>query len=140
MFYYDAAHVLSCRSLSYIILLFTVERSMCSRSENCVTQNAVGVYAPYFTDMTITDYAGCASVFKVIIPIRSSCRVAPVPSFAVLACKMFTDTSRCSSVFTVTRTQVRSPRTRGSIPGRIEKSLSSLKNQLLFGDCTVAGA
>jgi hypothetical protein len=137
--HYDAAHVLSCRSLANVILLFIVERNMCGRYENWDTQNAVDVFAPCLTDMTITDYVRCASLFKFIIPIQSSCSVVPVPSFSVLTCKMFTDTSRCSSVFTVSRTLVRSPRTRGSMPGRVENSLSSRKSQLLFGECTAAG-
>jgi len=90
--------------------------------------------------MSIIDFAACASVFKVIIAIGSSCSVALVPSLVLLAWKMFTDTSRSSSVFTVTRTRVGSSRTRGSIPGRVERSLSSRKSQLLFGQCKAAGA
>jgi hypothetical protein len=89
-----------------VIYFYLQLKEMCSRYGNWDFPNAVDVFAPCFTDMTITYYARCASVFKVIIPIRSSCSVEPVPSFVFLACKIFTDTSRCSSVFTVTGTLV----------------------------------
>jgi hypothetical protein len=61
----------------------------------------------------------CTSVFKVILPIWSFCRVSLVSAVAVRAYKMFTDTSRSSTVFTVTRIRVGRPRNRSSIPGRV---------------------
>lgn len=78
--------------------------------------------------MSIIDFAACACL-QSHYPNPEFLRWCLLSLF--LHGKLFTDTSRSSSVFTMTRTRVGSPRTRGSIPGRVEKSLSSRKSQLL---------